>query len=43
LTDVIENLEAKRALLFGELARYRGVTLEQVMRDLGINTPPPRV
>jgi hypothetical protein len=43
LTDVIENQEAKRVLLLGELARYRGVTLEQVMRDLGIQTPPLRV
>ena len=43
LTDVIENLEAKRVLLLGELARYRGVRLEQVMRDLGINTPPLRI
>lgn len=43
LTDVIENLEAKRVLLLGELARYRGVTLDQVMQDLGINTPPLRV
>jgi hypothetical protein len=43
LTDVIENQEAKRVLLLGELARYRGVTLEQAMRDLGIRTPPLRV
>ena len=43
LTNVIENLEAKRVLLLGDLARYRGVMLEQVMRDLGMNTSPPRV
>lgn len=39
LTDVIENLEARRVTLLGDLARYRGVGLEQVMRDLGINAP----
>ena len=43
LTNVIENLEAKRVLLLGELARYRSATLEQVMRDMGMNTPPLRV
>jgi hypothetical protein len=43
LTDVIENLEAKRVSLLGELARYRGVRLEQVMQDLGINTPALRI
>jgi hypothetical protein len=39
LTDTIENLDAKRVTLLGDLARYRGVTLEQIMRDLGIQTP----
>jgi hypothetical protein len=39
LTDVIENLDAKRVTLLGELARNRGVTLEQIMRDLGITAP----
>ena len=43
LTDVIENLEAKRVLLLGEFARFRGVRLEQVMQDLGISTPALRV
>ncbi len=42
LTDVIEKLEAKRVLILGDLARNRGVTLEQVMRE-GIRTPPLRV
>ena len=43
LTNQIENLEANRVRLLGELARYRGVTLTQVMQDLGIVTPPLRV
>jgi hypothetical protein len=37
LTDVIENLEAKRVTVLGQLARFRGVTLEHIRRDLGIN------
>jgi hypothetical protein len=35
LTDTIENLEAKRVIRLGELARLRGVTLERLMHDLG--------
>lgn len=42
LTDTIENLEAGRVALLGELAQYRGVTLEQLMRDLGLSAPPVR-
>jgi hypothetical protein len=33
LTNTIENLDAKRVTLLGELARNRGVTLEQIMRE----------
>ena len=43
LTDQIENLEAERVRLLGKLARDCGVTLEQVMRDLGMVTPRLRV
>jgi hypothetical protein len=43
LTILIEKLEAKRVLMLGELAQHRGVTLDQVMHDLGINAPPLRV
>jgi hypothetical protein len=35
LTDTIENLDAKRVIRLGELARLRGVTLERLMYDLG--------
>ncbi len=39
LTDQIENLEARRMEYLSELARYRKVSLTEVMGNMGIHPP----
>ena len=39
LTDLIEQLTARRVLHLAQLAQQRGVTLEQAMADLGLRAP----
>ena len=40
LIDLVEQLDAQRLQHLAQLARLRGVSLEQIMADLGL-TPPP--
>lgn len=39
LTDQIENLEAQRMQYLSELARYRKVSLTELMENMGIQPP----
>lgn len=39
LIDRLENAEAKRVEALGELARWRGVSVETLMKELGIRPP----
>ena len=39
LTDLIEQLNARRVLHLAQLAQQRGVTLEQAMAALGLRAP----
>jgi len=39
LTDQIENLEAQRMQYLSELARYRKVSLTELMKNMGIQPP----
>jgi hypothetical protein len=41
ITDRLERLNATRIEKLLELARLRGVTLDQVMNQLGIRRPDP--
>jgi hypothetical protein len=40
LTDEVETLHAQRIEHLAELARLRGISLAEVMQQLGIQTPP---
>ena len=40
LSDKSEELNAERIKALAELAQFRGVSLPEVMDQLGINTPP---
>ena len=39
LIELVEQIDAQRVQYLAQLARLRGVTLEQVMTDLGIQAP----
>ena len=41
LTKQIEQIDVERLKMLSELARLRGATLPELMRDLGINPPEP--
>ena len=40
LTDVVEGFQTERVRNLVKLAQLRGVTLDQLMQDLGIKPPP---
>lgn len=40
LIDEVENLDARRVQALGELALLRGVSLPEIMKQLGIVAPP---
>ena len=40
LTEVVEGLQVERVRNLVKLAQLRGVTLDQLMHDLGIKPPP---